>query len=498
MPTPIAVLYAAAEVGYLLCLLVVLWFYTRRVDLVDIDAAVRSCNELPCPDIIVLYPVLDELESTMRTAMLGFQRAEYPRGTRRVIAIPNADDHSTIESLRRIADDHEFLEVLPVPPTDDPRWQPVWTAWEKNPKAYWWHVGKRHHARDLPPKKTRQLTYAFYTLAAAHPDALLSYIDADSVVPPDYFLTAAGGMQHYDVIQNTNVAGNALDTWATSMFAMDHMSWDGSLYQHMTAGGRHPFYVLGKGLFFRISDLVEVGGFHPWLTIEDPEIGMRLWTNGRRLGVVRSPLIEEVPNTFGHGVTQRKRWVAGFFQSLGAPLTLMGMRWRQRLRARLNFVPCLSLLICPIGLTVGVWALVAAVATGHRVVSLPLEVLSLVTIAMMLVVVGISQRAAYRQTGLFLLHRRERIRMMLRINPVFVFVFWLWWAIPLAIGFTMFVRDTGLRWERTRKVDANHDLVRDEIPIITEAMGAPSGDQVDVGPAAAQVVGVHGQPSDDR
>lgn len=468
MPPPVIAVYAAVEAGYLACLLVVLWLYSRRVDLVDIDSAVSDARTDSCPDIIVLYPVLDELESTMRTAMVGFERAEYPRGNRRVIAIPNANDHKTIDALRRIATDHEFLEILPIPATEDPSWEPVWKAWDANSKAYWWHVGKRRHERALPPKKTRQLTFALYTVATEHPDALLSYIDADSVVPPDYFLTAAGGINQYDVIQNTNVAGNALRSWATSMFAMDHMSWDGSLYQHMSAGGRHPFYVLGKGLFFRISDLLEVGGFHPWLTIEDPEIGMRLWTNGRRLGIVRSPLIEEVPDTFGDGITQRKRWVAGFFQSLGAPLALMGMSWHQRLRARLNLVPCLSLLICPIGLITGVWALVSAISSSHRVIDTPLEILSLVTIGLMVIAVGIAQRAARRQTQLFLLERRERIKLMTRVNPIFVFFFWMWWAIPLTIGFSMFVRDTGLRWERTRKIDANHDLVRQELPILAQ------------------------------
>ena len=92
----------------------------------------------------------------------------------------------------------------------------------------------------------------------------------------------------------------------------------------MSANGRHPFYVLGKGLFFRISDLIAHGGFHPWLTIEDPEVGMRLWVNGARLGVVDSPLVEEVPATWVQGVTQRKRWVCGFFQTLGRPLSRHG------------------------------------------------------------------------------------------------------------------------------------------------------------------------------
>jgi cellulose synthase/poly-beta-1,6-N-acetylglucosamine synthase-like glycosyltransferase len=242
---------------------------------------------------------------------------------------------------------------------------------------------------------------------------------------------------------------------------MDHMQWDGAMYQHMSARGKHPFYVLGKGLFFRISDLVKFGGFNPWLTIEDPEVGMRLWTNGCRLGIVRSPLIEEVPETFGEGIRQRKRWVAGFFQSAGAPLTLMGMSFRQRLRARLNLVPCVSLVLNPIGLAVGVAVLCTTFVDQHRVLSLPLEELSFLTIGLTLVVMAAGQRAAWRQTALFLTTTRERVRFMVRVNPFALLAYWLWWSIPLAIGFWMYLGDRGQRWERTRKIDANHDLVRE-------------------------------------
>ncbi len=476
MSEPVVVVFAVVQFAYLTCLLVTLWLYTRPVDLVDIE---RDARELPpgaqAPEVIVFYPVLDELEATMRTSMLGFDRAAYPQGRRRVVAIPNSSDHETIASLRRIAADYDFLEILEIPPTGDERWSAVWDAWESNPKAYWWHTGKRERSRELPPKKTRQLVYAFYTMAAQHSDALLSYIDADSVVPADYFVGAAVGMQSYDVLQNTNVAGNAMASWAASMFAMDHMQWDGSLYQHMTAGGKHPFYVLGKGLFLRISDLVAFGGFNPWLTIEDPEVGMRLWTNGCRLGVIRSPLIEEVPDTFSDGITQRKRWIAGFFQSLGAPLTLMGMTLRQRMRARLNLVPCASLILNPVGTVVGVWALVSAFTSHGRVFAVWLEILCFVTIALSVIVLGTGQRAAARQTRLVFATRRERILFMLRVNPLFTFAYGIWWSIPLAIGFWMYLGDKGQRWERTPKVDANHELARDEQLPVNEAV-APTAE----------------------
>ena len=475
MPAEIVGLFAAVEFAYLGALLVTLWLYSLPVDLVDLPIRVeRSAGSDASPhadepEVIVLYPVLHELEATMRTSMLGLSRAEYPGGVRRVVAIPNADDVETIRSLERIAQEHPFLEILPIPPTSDPSWSAVWDAWDSNRKAYWWHSGKRRGERSLPAKKTRQLVFAFYALVAAHPDALLSYLDADSVVPRDYFVAAAAGMKEFDVLQNTNIAGNAVESWAATMFAMDHMQWDGSLYQHMTARGKHPYYVLGKGLFFRVRDLVELGGFNPWLTIEDPEVGMRLWVNGRRLGVIRSPLIEEVPNTFAKGITQRKRWIAGFFQTLGHPLTAMGMSWTQRMRARLNLVPCASLSLNPIGVVVGVWALVLALSSSHRAFPLWLVILCGLTIAGTVCVIFLGQRAAWLQTGLLFGRRRERIAYMLRVNPLITLVYWLWWAVPLAIGFWMFVRDEGLVWERTEKLDANAALVREaNVPLLLD------------------------------
>jgi hypothetical protein len=237
------------------------------------------------------------------------------------------------------------------------------------------------------------------------------------------------------------------------------MCWDASMYQHMTAHGKHPYYVLGKGLFFRSWDLHAFGGFHPWLTIEDPEVGMRLWTNGRRLGVVAQPLVEEVPRTFRQGVTQRKRWVCGFFQSLGSPLTQMGMTATQRFRARLNLVPCLSLLINPLGLAAGIWILEQTIA-GHRPEDLPLTALSAVNIAAAAIILGFNWINAYQVSGLVLGRRRDKWRFALRVNPLFVMLYWLFWSVSLVIGIQMFLRDKGLVWERTEKVDANHDLVR--------------------------------------
>ncbi|WP_216819859.1 glycosyltransferase family 2 protein [Frondihabitans sp. 762G35] len=456
---------------YLVGILVTLWFYSLPVDLVDRAARPQR----PLPKIVLFYPVLHELEATMRTTFTGMQRADYPKELLRVISIPNDNDPDTIASLRRLQEEFSFLEVLPVPATTDPSWDSVWNAWDANPKAYWWHQDKRAGDRSLPPKKTRQLIWAMYQVAPGNEDALLSYIDADSVVPADFWQTAAIGMESYDVVQNTNITGNLLGSWPASFYGMDHIAWDSSLYKHMSAHGKHPFYVLGKGLFFRFGDLLEVGGFHPWLTIEDPEIGMRMWTNGRRLGVVESPLIEEVPATWSQGVTQRKRWVAGFFQSLSTPLTRMGMTPGQRFRARLNFVPCLSLAFNPIGFTVGILALVDLGINGPGILNPAAIVISLVTMLLALVLMIRGMVQAARMSRPVLPRRRDRAVFVARVNLVFILGYWLWWLVPLAKGFVMFLRDGGLVWERTEKRDANNVLIRVGAAGAASEVTAPAG-----------------------
>lgn len=453
--------YGLIQAAYFLALAVQGYFYSRPVDWISSTEVAAERTILP--PIVLLYPVLHEAKDTMRTTMLSIGAAEraYRPGTTRVVAIPNHDDVATIASLEDLAEEFDFLEILPVPPTTDARWNPVWSNWDENLKAYWWHVGKRTADRALPAKKTRQMVYALYVMAQRLDGDgwLLSYLDADSAVPLDYYRVAAAGAERFDVIQLTNVAGNLLTSWAASFHAMDHMAWDGGLYPHMTARGRHPFYVLGKGLFFKVSDLIELGGFNPWLTIEDPEVGMRLWVNGRTLGVSNSPLIEEVPSTFRGGVTQRKRWVAGFFQSLHVPLALMGMSFSQRMKARLNLVPVLSLVINSLGFPLGVWVILEALA-GHDPIGAGLTVLSAIDIVAALAVLIRIFYAAWTRSKLVLESRRERFRFLGRVNPVFLIGYWFLWLLPIAIGVWMFIADRGLTWQRTEKVDANHELVR--------------------------------------
>ena len=464
-------LFAVAQVLYGLTFLVDLYLFSRPVNLAS-SATAPPDNETP--PILLLYPVLHELEETMRTTFTALSRMEYPKDRWSVTAIPNADDHETIASLERLKREFDFLTIMETPPTSHASWDIVWKAWDQNPKAYWWNHGPRAQDRNLPPKKTRQLIYALYHALEAAPhgeDVLIDYIDADSCPPPDHFRAGAAGMLEYDVIQAENVAGNLNTSLAASWHAFDHMAWDGRKYRHLTADGGHPYWVLGKGVFFRASDLQALGGFHPWLAIEDPEVGMRFWSEGKRLGVVQAPLIEEVPITFSHGITQRKRWVCGFLQSLGRPLDELGMTPLQKLKAWTNFLPCASLWVNAIGFPTGVWAL--TLGFGNDLIPPWLFWLSLINVAVFAVTMIGLYVSTWKRTGLVLNRTSDRLAYMLRVNPLFLMVWWVVWLVPIWLGFWMFMRDGGLIWERTEKINANEALIRTEqAPVIS---GSVSG-----------------------
>ena len=471
-------LFLVTQILYTLTFLVDIYIFTRPVNWVNMDEQI-DIPESMYPYIVLYYPVLRELEATMRTTLISLNKLDYPTDRYKIVAIPNSDDRGTIESLRRLAKDFPFLQILEVPPTNDPSWQVVWDAWERNPKAYWWHQGEYAKVRQLPPKKTRQLIYAFYHTVEAmqdEPNLVIDYIDVDSCPPVDHFKAAVVGLRHYDVLQAQNVAGNLNASLAASWHSFDHMAWDGYKYPHLSANGGHPYWVLGKGLFFKAADLTALGGFHPWIAIEDPEVGVRFWANGKRLGIIASSLIEEVPETFLEGVRQRKRWVCGFFQTLGRPLRYLGLTPWQRFQAWMNFLPCLLLSVNAIGLPTGLWALWTFV-THQDVLPHWAVWLAAVNLTAFAVSLSLLYVRTWRRTALVLDRPLDRIAYMLRVNPVFVLIWWFLWTIPLVIGLVMYLRDGGLVWQRTKKIDANHDLVRTHYgvkPLPAEASRAES------------------------
>jgi len=65
----------------------------------------------------------------------------------------------------------------------------------------------------------------------------------------------------------------------------------------------------------------------------------------------------------------------------------------------------------------------------------------------------------WKRTRLVLNSFWSRAWYMVRINPVFVLLWWLFWTVPLTIGFWMYLTDRGLVWQRTEKIAKHRGLV---------------------------------------
>lgn len=451
-------LYVPIQAGFLLAVLVTLYFLTRRIAYV----VSGQPDTADSPFIVVLYPLLRERKTTIRTTLIGHQRMAYPSNRWKMVAVLNWHDEGTIRSIQELMLEFSFLDLIVMPPCDDPTWRIVWDAWHANAHCYWWHQGKTKYNCDLPPKKTRQLIYAFYHLNERMADEpwIVNYIDADSIPPPDHFSLAAAGLNgQCDFAQSTNTAGNLLDTEMSSLCAFDHMVWDGFVYPHMASG--HPYYCLGKGLFVRSTDVYNLGSWNPYITIEDPEFGLRFWKNGMKLGIIASPLIEEVPNTFGGWLHQRNRWMCGFFQTLGHPLTDLGFTPKEKILARLNLVPTLSLLLNTVNVPLSLPVILQVV---RQRVTFPLwiDLLSAIDLASLGAFLACFYFVSWKRSYFVRHSAIDSWRYLLQVNPVFVMVYWSLWSLPIVVGFAMCLTDKGKVWKRTEKIDANHDLVLDE------------------------------------
>jgi cellulose synthase/poly-beta-1,6-N-acetylglucosamine synthase-like glycosyltransferase len=104
----------------------------------------------------------------------------------------------------------------------------------------------------------------------------------------------------------------------------------------------------GTSNHFRISALLDVGGWDPWNVTEDCDLGVRLQRKGLKIGVLDSVTMEEPNTDILNWVKQRSRWYKGYLQTFLVafrdPRSLVAdLGWR-RLYHFVMFVGCTPLL----------------------------------------------------------------------------------------------------------------------------------------------------------
>ena len=129
-----------------------------------------------------------------------------------------------------------------------------------------------------------------------------------------------------------------------------------------------------------------------------------------------------MPTTFASAIVQRKRWVAGFFQTLkfrGGPMDRMGFSFVEKIKAWLIFFPCMTLSFNCLGLPLSVWAAVTWYnGTGNPAdwcIYWAMANLGLYAFFM----IELYCRTWLR-TKLIMDTTWQRMRYMLRVNPLFI------------------------------------------------------------------------------
>ena len=278
----------------------------------DAEARLRPDDELPV--YTVLIPAYSEPE--VLAGLVGaLERLEYPSDRLDVKLLLEADDEVTVAEARRIQSDLP-IEVLLVPP-GEPRTKP--RALDYGLRYARGEFVTIFDAEDHPePLQLRRAVEAFRR-------------NSDDLVCIQARLLFYGGHR------------NLLTRWFTTEYA----TWF-SLYLPGLILDDATVPLGGTSNHFRISALLDVGGWDPWNVTEDCDLGVRLQRKGLRIGVLDSVTMEEPNTDVLNWVKQRSRWYKGYLQTFLVasrdPRSLVRDLGWHRLYHFVMFVGCTPLL----------------------------------------------------------------------------------------------------------------------------------------------------------
>lgn len=129
---------------------------------------------------------------------------------------------------------------------------------------------------------------------------------------------------------------NVHENFITSMFTLEYSYW----FDYMLPGLEYfdlPIPLGGTSNHFNMKLLKKLGGWDPYNTTEDADLGIRGYFNNLTVGVVNSTTLEEANVRYGNWIRQRSRWIKGYMQT-----ALVYNRHPLRLMKRLGFINWLS------------------------------------------------------------------------------------------------------------------------------------------------------------
>jgi cellulose synthase/poly-beta-1,6-N-acetylglucosamine synthase-like glycosyltransferase len=245
------------------------------------DDDVAALTDLELPKYTVLVPVFREANIVAQlVANLG--KIDYPVDKLEVLVLIEEEDHLTRDA---------FLGANPPP-----------------------HMQIVTIPKGTPQTKPRACNVGLYFATGEY----LVIYDAEDTPDPDQLKKAVvafrrGGDKTVCIQASLNYF-NAEENVLTRMFTLEYSYW----FDYMLAGldaADLPIPLGGTSNHFRVSALIELGGWDPYNVTEDADLGIRASALGYRVGVVNSTTMEEANTSIPNFVRQRSRWIKGYMQT---------------------------------------------------------------------------------------------------------------------------------------------------------------------------------------
>jgi cellulose synthase/poly-beta-1,6-N-acetylglucosamine synthase-like glycosyltransferase len=244
-------------------------------------AEIAALRDDDLPVYTVLVPVYKEPE-VVGQLIAGLKGIDYPQHKLDVMLLLEEDDVRTLEAAK-----------------------------DARPPANWRFIVVPNRQPRTKPKACN------YGLAFAHGEYLVIY-DAEDIPEASQLKMAVCAFRKnpsdYVCFQAALNYFNATENVLTRMFTLEYSYW----FDYLIPGLDRlnlPIPLGGTSNHFDVGKLRTLGGWDPFNTTEDADLGIRASAEKYRIGFINSTTFEEANADLGNWIRQRSRWVKGYMQT---------------------------------------------------------------------------------------------------------------------------------------------------------------------------------------
>jgi glycosyltransferase XagB len=250
------------------------------------DAEAMAVPDWELPVYTVMIPAYREPE-VITELIQRVSHFDYPPDRLDVKLLVEADDHVTIDAVRRAMPGDQF-EMVAVPPAE-------------------------------PRTKPKALNFGL-TLARGE---FVAIYDAEDEPEPLQLRRAVVAMRRLgpDVacLQAKLSYHNPMQNVITKWFTIEYALWFSFFLPGLASMGA-PIPLGGTSNHFRRVALQAMGAWDPFNVTEDADLGIRMFREGYTVRVLESTTYEEANSDFVNWMKQRSRWLKGYLQTYAVHL----------------------------------------------------------------------------------------------------------------------------------------------------------------------------------